>query len=212
MRPLAPATLALALTLGAARPARGDDEVGVGMPAPAFALRTLDPDTAGATWLALDAFAGEEPDDPGSRLVLLAFFASWCGPCEKELPVLQRLHLTYGAHGLRVIGIDVDSDRAGIVRARALLAARRVTFPVLSDPHHLVARRYLGEAGPIPSIFLVGRDGVVVLIERGYVPDLALALAPDIELALGFRAPTSTPASAPTSTPATTPVRAVPRR
>ena len=110
--------------------------------------------------------------------------------------MLQRLHLTYGAHGLRVIGIDVDSDRAGIVRARALLAARRVTFPVLSDPHHLVARRYLGEAGPLPSIFLVGRDGVVVRIERGYVPDLARALAPDIEVTLGFRAPAGMPARA----------------
>jgi thiol-disulfide isomerase/thioredoxin len=182
--------LALAAThaLALATPVRAEDEVAVGLPAPAFALKTLNPEVAGATWLALDRFAGEEPEDPGSRLVILSFFASWCLPCQKEMPALERLHQAYREQGLRIIGIDVDRDDAGISAARKLLEAHRVTYPVLSDRFNFLARRYLGEEAALPALFVVRRDGTIARIERGYAKDLSETLLGEIQAALGLRA------------------------
>jgi thiol-disulfide isomerase/thioredoxin len=180
--------LAAAHAVAVAAPARAEDEIAVGLPAPAFALKTLNPEVAGATWLALDRFAGEEPEDPGSRLVILSFFASWCVPCQKEMPALEKLHQTYREQGLRVIGIDVDRDDAGISAARKLLDAHRVTYPVLSDRFNFLARRYLGDEAPLPSLFVVRRDGTIARIERGYAKDLSATLRGEIEAGLGLRA------------------------
>ncbi|HSN92156.1 MAG TPA: TlpA disulfide reductase family protein, partial [Anaeromyxobacteraceae bacterium] len=104
--------VAVALALAAAVPAASQEfseEVGEGLPAPNFALKTLNPEVAGATWLALDRYVGEEPEDP-ARLVLLTFFASWCAPCQKEMPVLEQLHRTYRERGLRVLAVCIDED------------------------------------------------------------------------------------------------------
>ncbi len=181
---LAPALAALAL-LAAAPAARAQEEIAEGLPAPAFALKTLNPEVVGTAWIALDRFAGDEPEDPGSRLVLLSFFASWCGPCQRELPWLEQLHRAYAAHGLRVLAVDVDREEAGIAAARKLLERHRVTFPVLVDRFNFLARRYLGEQAPLPSLFVVRRDGTIVRIERGYAKDLSASLLAQIHAGLG---------------------------
>lgn len=180
-----PAALAVVLAL----PAAAADEVepiGEGLPAPNFALRTLNPEVAGTPWIALDRYVGEEPEDPGARLVLLSFFASWCGACEKDMPLLEQLHRTYRERGLRVVAVCLDADDAGIAAARLLLARAHVTYPVLSDRTNALARRYLGDGAPLPSVFLVGRDGVVLRIERGYARDASQFLVAEVQAGLGL--------------------------
>ncbi len=187
-----------ALALAAALPASAEEEIGVGLPAPAFTLRTLNGDACGAAAVSLDALAGAAPEDPGSRLVLISFFASWCGPCKKELPFLEALHRRYRADGLRVLAVTVDRDEAGIADARRLATASRVTFPVLLDRFNLLARRYLGEQSPLPSVFLVARDGTLLRVERGYGEGASSFLAAEVQKALGAaprtaRAPGASP-------------------
>lgn len=184
--------VAAALALLAAVPAAAQDlaeEVGEGLPAPNFALKTLNPDVAGTTWLALDRYVGEEAEDP-ARLVLLTFFASWCAPCQKEMPVLEQLHRMYRERGLRVLAVCIDEDEQGMAAARKLLAANRITYPVLSDRFNVLARRYLGEQAPLPSLFLVDRDGMIVRIERGYAKDASQFLVAEVQASLGVRPPT----------------------
>jgi thiol-disulfide isomerase/thioredoxin len=162
-------TLALALALLLSEPVHASDEVAVvGGVAPAFSLRTLNPDACGAPWVSLGRLVGKEAEDPGARVVLLSFFASWCEPCRRELPFLAKLDRRYRAAGLRVVSIDIDGEEAGIEAARRLSSEAGLSHPVGSDRFNILARRYLGEKAPLPSIFLVRQDGTIGRIERGY--------------------------------------------
>jgi thiol-disulfide isomerase/thioredoxin len=182
--------LAVALALASALPgpaaADGAEEIGVGLPAPPFSLRTLNPEASGESWVALDRFVGEGAEDEGARVVLISFFASWCEPCRRELPLLVQLDRTYRAHGLRILGVSIDRDDAGIDAARRLAAAAKVAYPVLSDRFQFLARRYLGEEAPLPSLFLVRRDGTIARIERGYASDAPQLLLAEVRAALGL--------------------------
>ncbi len=186
--------LAVAALLLAAAPALAEDEVGVGLPAPAFSLKALNPEVTGAPWFRLDQFVGEEPDDADAKVVLLSFFASWCGPCQKELPFLAQLDGMYRDQGLRVVSISIDNEEPAVEAARRMAAEARVRHPVLSDRFNVLARRYLGDQAPLPSVFLVGKDGNVLLIERGYSRDATAFLLGEVQAALGLR---RTPAPAP---------------
>ena len=111
-------------------------------------------------WLSLQSLVGEEPEDADARVVLLSFFASWCAPCKKELPLLVDLDTRYRSLGLRVIGVSIDKEEAGHRRRQAAgRPSHHAAYPVLSDRFNLLARRYLGEQAPLPSVFLIGRDG-----------------------------------------------------
>jgi len=178
------AALAIALLLAA--PARADEELPAeGGRAPSFQLRAMNPQDAGREWVSLDRYAGEEPEDPGSRAVLLSFFASWCGPCAREMPYLEELHQVYRGQGLRVISVNIDREEKGQADARRMVKAARVTYPVLSDRFNLLARRYLGEQSPLPSVFLIRRDGTVDRIERGYGKDAKGFLLAEVRRLLG---------------------------
>jgi thiol-disulfide isomerase/thioredoxin len=183
MRPLA-----LLLALAAALPALAlaEEEVAVGLPAPTFALRTLNPDASGTSWLALERFVGPEAEDPDAKLVLLTFFASWCEPCKRELPFLVQLDRTYRDRGLRVVAVNIDREEPGIEAARRLVLAAKVPYPVCSDRFNFLARRYLGEQAPLPSAFLVRRDGTIARIERGYAKDASAFLLAAVQDELGI--------------------------
>ncbi len=186
-----------ALALLAALPGFADDEIGEGLPAPSFSLRTLNPEVSGTSWVALDKFVGEEPEDPASKAVLLSFFASWCEPCKREMPFLVQLDRMYRDQGLRVIGVCIDKEEQGIETAKRLVENAKVAYPVLSDRFNFLARRYLGEQAPLPSVFIVRRDGTVAKIERGYAKDASNFLLGDVQDALGLERKVTKQAAAP---------------
>lgn len=177
---------ALAAALLLALPALADEEIGEGLPAPAFSLRTMNPDAAGTPWVALDRYVGDEPEDPAARAVLLTFFASWCEPCRREMPFLVQLDRMYRDQGLRVVGVCIDKEEAGIEAAKKLVAEKAVAYPVLSDRFNFLARRYLGEKAPLPSVFLIRRDGTIARIERGYAKDASAFLLGEVQDVLGI--------------------------
>jgi thiol-disulfide isomerase/thioredoxin len=180
--------VALGVALFLASAAARADEVGVGAPAPVFSLRTLNPEVAGSAWVALERLVGPEADDAGAKLVLLSFFASWCEPCKKELPLLLQLDRDYREQGLRVVSVSIDTEPTGIDAAKALAAAAGLRHPVCSDRFNLLVRRYLGEQAPLPSVFLVRRDGTIALVARGYAKDASTFLRTAVRKELGLPA------------------------
>lgn len=99
------------------------------------------------------------------QVVLINFWASWCGPCRQEMPILDRLHHRYEDTGFAVLGINVEGESAP---AQEIVDRTNVTFPILIDDGQKVSELYNLEA--MPSTVVVDRDGVVRYIHRGYKP------------------------------------------
>jgi peroxiredoxin len=121
-----------------------------GFLAPDFTL----PDLAGASFTLSD-FKGE--------VVLVNIWATWCGPCRREIPSLERLYQSRKSRGLEILAVSVDKTAPSKVASFA--AQYRMSFPVLLDPRGEVANRYWARA--IPSSFLVDRKGVIRWTVRG---------------------------------------------
>jgi len=119
-------------------------------PAPDFTLKSNS-----GTNLKLSELRGE--------VVLINFWASWCGPCRQEMPVLSELQNKYKDLGFTVLGVNVEEDSAP---ARKLLRELPVSFPVLFDTSNTVSRAYNVVA--MPSTVLVDRDGNVRYRHNGY--------------------------------------------
>jgi peroxiredoxin len=89
------------------------------------------------------------------QVVLLNFWASWCGPCRLEMPVIEKLHQQFKEKGLRVFGIN-DED---IETIREYLNEYEYTFPTLIDKEQEIARLY-GIRG-IPTMVVIDRKGMI---------------------------------------------------
>ncbi len=176
----------LSLAVGSAAFAQ-DDLAAVDRPAPMFRLPVYNAKAVGATVVGLDRYVGAEPQEPGVRTVLLSFMASFCGPCKKEMPYLQQLHNRYKDLGLRVVMVSIDTEAEGQAKIDQLIADNKVTFPVLKDRFNLVARRWLGNQSPLPSVFFIRPDGTVSTINRGYSEEGSVLLAKEVEKALGIK-------------------------
>ncbi len=118
--------------------------------APDFALRTL----AGPN-LRLQEQRG--------KVVMINFWATWCGPCRQEMPHLSRLYDKYRAAGFVLLGVNVDDDAR---RASEMAQRLALPFPVLFDTEKTVSRLY--DLGTMPSSVLIDRDGKVRYVHAGY--------------------------------------------
>lgn len=99
------------------------------------------------------------------EVVMVNFWASWCGPCREELPLLDALYRQYRDYGFTLLGVNVDENRAA---ADKLLEQIPVSFPVLYDPTSAVSELYQVDA--MPSTILIDRDGNLRYLHRGYKP------------------------------------------
>ncbi|MGQ0506716.1 MAG: TlpA family protein disulfide reductase [Myxococcaceae bacterium] len=181
-------SLAVGITLAASSAAFAEDELAaVDQPAPMFRLPVYNAKAVGATSLGLDRYVGAEPQETNVRAVLLSFMASYCGPCKKEMPYLESLHQRYKELGLRVVMVSIDTEAEGQAKVDALIAQNKVTFPVLKDRFNLVARRWLGNQSPLPSVFFLKPDGTVSRVHRGYSEEGSKLLTQEVELALGVK-------------------------
>jgi peroxiredoxin len=124
----------------------------VGTPAPDFVLTARD---GGKVRLA----------DLKGDVVMINFWASWCGPCRQEMPLLSQLQTKYEPLGFKLLGVNVEPDTQA---ALAWLKDVTVTFPILFDTSSEVAGRF-GVEG-MPSTVFVDRAGNVRYVHRGYKP------------------------------------------
>jgi len=124
-------------------------------------------------------------DYRGKKLVI-AYWASWCGPCLMEMPSLGGFYRSYHKpdSGFEVLAISIDEDRS---RAESYARAERLPFPVLLDPDSRAADAYL--VGAIPALFVVETNGRVSYAETGAGEMLETRLAARLGLALAGPAP-----------------------
>jgi len=121
------------------------DPIGRGSVAPAFML----PERPGPGEIELASLRGQ--------VALVNFWATWCAPCEQEMPAMQRLHEALGPEGLRLLAVSVDDSSDAVDRFRERLG---LSFPILWDPERRVADEY--QAHRFPETLLIDRDGIVV--------------------------------------------------
>ncbi len=121
-------------------------------PAPDFTLKSL-----GGKNLKLSEMTG--------NVVLINFWASWCGPCREEMPLLNALHKKYEALGFTVLGVNVEEDEKNV---RGFLKNFPVDFPILLDNKNRVSKQYNVIA--MPTTVVVDRDGNMRFLHQGYKP------------------------------------------
>lgn len=138
------AAAALALPALAADP--------TGTPAPQFTLTARS-----GTNVSLGQYKGQ--------VVMLNFWASWCGPCRQEMPLLDSIYTKYKRMGFTLIGVNVEPDSQA---ANDWLKQTPVSFPILYDKESKVSKMYDVEG--MPSTVIIDRAGKVRVLHRGYKP------------------------------------------
>ena len=96
--------------------------------------------------------------DYKGEVILLNIWATWCIPCETEMPSIQRLHEELAPEGLRVIAISVDN--AGPERVLEWVNERGLTFDILHDQAGNIERTY--QTIGVPETFVIDRQGIIV--------------------------------------------------
>jgi len=139
------ATLALALA-----PARAL-AVDAGQPVPSFSARTLDGDAT----LALSNYRG--------KVVYIDFWASWCGPCQTAMPLIEQLSKEFPADQFQVLAVNLDDKPE---KAKAFLAAHKVSYPSVSDPQGNLPKSF--GLKTMPTSYLIDRAGVVRYVHPGF--------------------------------------------
>ena len=121
-------------------------------PAPDFTLKSM----AGKN-IKLSEYAGS--------VVLLNFWASWCGPCRLEMPLLNALHKKYESLGFVVLGVNVEEQSD---KARSYLSDIPVDFPILFDDKNTASKLY--DVIAMPTTVMIDRSGNMRYLHKGYKP------------------------------------------
>lgn len=126
---------------------RAPDPVDVGFRAPEFHARRLD-----------DASRVARLADYRGSVVLLNVWATWCDPCRREMPSIERLYQDLRARGFKVAAVSID-DAGAENDIRAFAREYGLSFDILHDPTGDIQRAY--QLVGVPESFLIGRDGVI---------------------------------------------------
>ncbi len=124
----------------------------VGSPAPDFTLKSR-----GGANLRLSEEIG--------NVVMVNFWATWCGPCRQEMPMLDEIYERYQPAGFQLLGVNIDDDSG---KAERMATDLGVSFPLLFDNDKTVSRLY--DVRAMPVTVLIDRDGVVRHVHHGYRP------------------------------------------
>lgn len=104
--------------------------------------------------------------DLRGKVVMLNFWASWCGPCRTEMPQLERIYQRYSAAGFELLGVNNDTSEE---LATGWLKGRDLSFPIVYDLDAEVRNRFKKYQG-IPLSIFVDCDGNIAEVHRSYKP------------------------------------------
>jgi cytochrome c biogenesis protein CcmG, thiol:disulfide interchange protein DsbE len=148
------------LALGCASTSVGGGSSGpVGAPLPLLKVDTL----SGKT-IDIGSYRG--------RVLLLDVWASWCGPCKQELPMLDEMARRLKHQGIDVLAVSVDQERANVdqfVRGHG-----RWSLTIAHDPRQEIAE--LLQPDKMPTSYVVDRSGIVRYVNAGFVPEDAAGI------------------------------------
>ena len=116
----------------------------IGAPSPPFTLNDME-----GRPISLSDYVG--------KVVLLNFWATWCGPCRVEMPAMESLYQEMKSQGLVILAVSVDAQ--GTVVTRPFQEAMGLTFPILHDPDYEVGLAY--GARTLPITYILDRQGVI---------------------------------------------------
>lgn len=97
------------------------------------------------------------------QVVMLNFWASWCGPCRKEMPLLEEMSKRYSTAGFVLYGVNVEEDNTD---AKKLIKELGVTFPILYDTESKASSLYNVDA--MPTTVVIDKKGAIRFVNRGY--------------------------------------------
>ena len=103
--------------------------------------------------------------DLKGQVVMINFWATWCGPCRQEMPLLEQLYTKYKPMGFTLLGVNVEPDST---LAAGFLKKTPVTFPILFDTKSDVSKLY--QVAGMPSTVIVDRKGNLRWVHKGYKP------------------------------------------
>ncbi len=138
-----------------------------GTPAPAFTTQTV----AGKP-LSLKSLRG--------KVVLLDYWATWCGPCQMATPTLETLYKKFGSQGLRVVGLSVDDPRS-VGGVKPFMKHFGMTYIVSASPVANGRAQSAYHVNGIPSQFLIDKKGIVRWSQSGYSESESQTLTPMIK-------------------------------
>ena len=106
-------------------------------------------------------------DDLHGEVVMINFWATWCGPCLQEMPLLDELYQKYESAGFTLLGINVE-DQDDSAKVNEMIEKLQVSFPILYDVESIASELYSVDA--MPSTVFVDREGNFRYLHRGYKP------------------------------------------
>lgn len=110
------------------------------------------------------------------QVVMLNFWATWCGPCRQEMPALENLYSRYGKAGFTILGINVENSKVVSKRSEIekFVNEKNLTFPILYDNEKSVTtileQQFLGKNMGMPTTVFLDREGNARFLHEAYKP------------------------------------------
>jgi len=122
----------------------------------------------------VDSLGGKKIDVASfrGRVLLLDVWASWCGPCKQELPMLDAMARRLKAQGIDVLAVSVDQERANV--DKFLKGHGKWALTIAHDPAGAIAERL--QPDKMPTSYVIDRAGIVRYVNAGFVPDDAAVI------------------------------------
>ena len=120
---------------------------------------------------------GTLPAELKGKVVLVDFWASWCGPCKESFPVMEDLQQRYSSQGLVILAVNLDDEESAM---KEFLKDHKASFTIVRD----ASKKLVGTVNiaSMPSSFIVGPDGKVAVVHKGFHgKDTAREYAQEIE-------------------------------
>ena len=118
-------------------------------------------------------------DHKGKDVVVLDFWASWCGPCLQSLPEFGELAASLHGRPVAIYAVNLQEAPDDL---KQFVAARKIKVPVVLDPDGAIAKSY--GVGGIPHAVIIGKDGIITEVHVGFGPGQKAILTKGIEAAL----------------------------
>ena len=138
---------------GGADSASGQNHELIGKPAPSFSVASAN----GKGKADLASLKG--------KVVIVDFWATWCGPCKESFPKLQELYTKYSSNGVEIVGLSEDDDNSPQI-AEFGQAHGAVKFPIGWDSAKSIAGQY--KPPTMPTSFIIDKNGIVRFAHVGY--------------------------------------------
>ena len=122
----------------------------------------------------VESLAGKKIDVASyrGRVLLLDVWASWCGPCKQELPMLDAMARRLKGQGIEVLAVSVDQERANV--NKFLKDHGHWSLTIAHDPAGTIAERL--QPDKMPTSYVIDRAGIVRYVNAGFVPDDAAVI------------------------------------